>query len=103
MGASDSDENLPNDRAADAKSASQTPAKTMPANDMPANDMLAADPFSTGDPFDGPRLSPMATPQERKALLGELRGLIQSGEYQVDPEIVAVAVMREGRWEPRET
>ena len=43
----------------------------------------------------------MATPHERKALLGELRGLIQAGEYEVDPEIVAVAVMREGRWERR--
>ena len=69
---------------------------TMGASD----DMLGADPFSTADPFDGgPHLSPMATPEERKALLNELRGLIQTGEYQIDPEIVAVAVMREGRWE----
>lgn len=63
------------------------------------NEMLGADPFADPDPFDGPRLSPMATPQERKALLGELRGLIAAGDYDVDPEIVAVAVMREGRWE----
>ena len=99
MGASDSDENLASDVATDAKSASQTLANTKPANEMLANHMLGADPFSTVDPFDGPHLSPMATPQERKALLGELRGLIQAGEYEVDPEIVAVAVMREGRWE----
>jgi len=84
MGASDSDASLASDTAADARSADK---------------MLGADPFSDGDPFDGPRLSPMATPQERKALLGELRGLIQAGQYEVDPEIVAVAVMREGRWE----
>ncbi len=95
MGASDSDENLAIDGAADAKSASQTSANQTPAN----NEMLGADPFSNVDPFDGPHLSPMATPQERKALLGELRGLIQAGEYEVDPEIVAVAIMREGRWE----
>ena len=94
MGASDSDENLASDVATDAKS-----ANTKPANELLANHMLGADPFSTVDPFDGPHLSPMATPQERKALLGELRGLIQAGEYEVDPEIVAVAVMREGRWE----
>lgn len=89
MGASDSDENLASDTGPDVKPASQTLA----------NEMLGADPFSSVDPFDGPHLSPMATPQERKALLGELRGLIQAGEYEVDPEIVAVAVMREGRWE----
>lgn len=71
------------------------------AGDQSGNEMLAADPFSDVDPNDGPRLSPMATPQERKALLGELRGLIQAGQYEVDPEIVAVAVMREGRWERR--
>ncbi len=94
MGASDSDENSVSDVAAEAKSASQTPA-----NPMPADQLLGADPFSIVDPFDGPHLSPMATPEERKALLGELRGLIQAGEYEVDPEIVAVAVMREGRWE----
>ena len=90
MGASDRDETLARDTSADAKSTSQTRAN---------HEMLGADPFSDVDPFDGPRLSPMATPQERKALLGELRGLIQAGEYEVDPEIVAVAVMREGRWE----
>lgn len=63
------------------------------------NEMLGADPFAGPDPFEIPRISPMATPAERKELLGELRGLIQAGKYQVDPEIVAVAVMREGRWE----
>lgn len=62
-------------------------------------EMLGADPFADSDPLDTPRISPMATPAERKELLGELRGLIQAGKYQVDPEIVAVAVMREGRWE----
>ncbi len=62
--------------------------------------MLGADPFSGADPFEGvPHLSPMATPAERKALITELRGLIETGEYKVDPEVVAFAVMREGRWE----
>lgn len=65
-----------------------------------SGDIFGADPFSDADPFEGgPHLSPMATPTERKALLGELRSLIQTGDYQVDAEIVAVAVMREGRWE----
>jgi len=65
-----------------------------------SGDMLGADPFSDADPFEGgPHLSPMATPAERKALLGELRSLIQAGDYEVDAEVVAFAVMREGRWE----
>lgn len=69
----------------------------MGASDEP---ILAPDPFSVPEPYDGgPRLSPLASPAERNALLDELRGLIQSGDYHVDPEVVAVAVMRQGRWE----
>lgn len=55
-----------------------------------------ADPFAPGGSFDAPaipRISPNTSPSDRKALVSELRSLVQSGEYQVDAEIVALAVM----------
>ena len=62
-------------------------------------EMLGADPFE--DPFEPdvlPHVPLLATPEERKALIGELRGLIETGAYEIDPEVVAVAVMRDGLW-----
>lgn len=53
-----------------------------------------ADPFS--DAFAAPeipRISPTTSPGDRAALVAELRGLVRSGEYHVDAEVVAVAVM----------
>jgi len=55
---------------------------------------------SLADPFSGvfeapviPHISPSTSPSDRAALVSELRGLVQSGEYHVDAEVVAVAVM----------
>lgn len=53
-----------------------------------------ADPFS--DAFEAPaipRISPTTEPSDRAALVAELRSLVRSGEYEVDAEVVAVAVM----------
>ena len=72
---------------------------------LPSSDTVAdgdenvdneADPFAPGGAFAVPaipRLSPSASPSVRKALVNELRGLVQAGEYHVDAEVVALAVM----------
>ena len=65
---------------------------------------LSADPFA--DPFDLPhdppvipRIDPATPPRQRRALVDELRGLVNRGEYRVDPEVVAIAVMNvDGRF-----
>lgn len=67
-----------------------------PAPEVAAAVDSEADPFAPGGSFDTPaipRISPATSPSERKALVNELRGLVQSGEYQVDAEVVALAVM----------
>lgn len=58
------------------------------------------------DPFDLPievsplhRIDPMTPPANRRVLVDELRGLVDRGEYHVDPEVVALAVMNaDGRF-----
>lgn len=63
-------------------------------------DMLGADPFA--DPLGAdaiPHVPVLATPEERRALINELRGLIESGSYEIDADVVAVAVLRDGRWD----
>ena len=62
-------------------------------------EMLGADPFE--DPLEPdviPHVPLLATPEERKALISELRGLIETDSYEIDPEVVAMAVMKDGRW-----
>jgi len=68
---------------------------------------IGADPFSdeeepadVGDDLSDlqiPHLPPTATPKQRRSLVSELRSLVEQGEYEVEPEIVALAVMKEGR------
>ena len=72
----------------------------LPSSDIVADDNEnvdnEADPFAPGGAFAVPaipRLSPSASPTDRKALVNELRGLVQAGEYHVDAEVVALAVM----------
>ncbi len=63
-------------------------------------DMLGPDPFADSLGTDAiPRVPVLATPAERRALINELRGLIESGNYEVDADVVAVAVLRDGRWD----
>lgn len=42
----------------------------------------------------------MTRPADRKVLVNELRDLVESGNYEVDAEIVAAAVVRTGSWDP---
>lgn len=69
---------------------------------------IAADP---ADPFDLPiaplpipRIDPVTPARERRILVDELRGLVDRGEYQIAPDIVALAVMNtDGRFIQHDT
>lgn len=55
-----------------------------------------ADPFDLPVDFDAPsipRIDPMTPAPQRRALVDELRGLVDRGEYRVDTDVVALAVM----------
>lgn len=57
---------------------------------------LGADPFEDHEEA-VPRISPMTPPRERRALVAELRGLVDRDAYEIPAEIVALAVMKHGQ------